>query len=156
MTNNDVPVRNQWLEFELPQIHETRLDGVRTVWVETDGPLSAVLMFRVGMVDETPTTRGITHLVEHLALASLHTVAHPYQGTTELTHTVFSAAGPPDDIAAFLQKVAAGLVDLPLDRLDLEARVLMAESMNDRASVWSSMLAHRFGPRGPGLVAYPE
>ena len=44
------------------------MDGLSTYWVADGGPFRAVLMFRVGQADETLPTRGICHLVEHLAI----------------------------------------------------------------------------------------
>ena len=41
------------------------------MWAETPPPARAALMFRVGVIDETLPTSGITHLIEHLALHEL-------------------------------------------------------------------------------------
>ena len=142
--------------LETPQVHETRLDGVRTVWVDAAAPFTAQLMFRVGVIDEELATRGITHLVEHLALAPLRDVAHPYNGMVTLDHTAFWAAGSTGDVIAFLREVSLNLRHLPIDRLKVEARVLMAEAMGHPGTAGSSILAHRFGARGPGLIGFEE
>lgn len=51
-----------------PVDHRTSTSGVPTFWTDGPGRFSAGLVFRVGRVDETLVTSGITHLVEHLAL----------------------------------------------------------------------------------------
>jgi hypothetical protein len=152
MTHLNTAVR----AIESPQIHETRIDGVQALWVEADPPLTAALMFRVGHVDETLATRGITHLVEHLVLSRLRNVTHPYNGSVTPDHTVLWASGSEADVATFLHKVSIGLSDLPLGRLVVEARVLMAEAEVRGQNVASEILAARYGPHGPGLMAYPE
>src|SRR6185503_10099087 len=49
-------------------LHHDVVDGLSTYWVEGGGAFRAVLAFRIGMADETLPTRGICHLVEHLAI----------------------------------------------------------------------------------------
>ena len=156
MIETDAFASSELFDIDLPQVHETRLDGVRTVWVEADMPFTAALLFRAGMADETLATRGITHLVEHLALSPLRDVTHPYNGGVTIDHTVFWAAGSTTEVTAFLREVALNLGNLPADRLELEAQVLMAEAMRDNAWVGSTILSARFGAQGPGLVAFDE
>jgi len=55
-------------------------DGVPVVWSALDGPVHARLTFRVGTCDEALTQRGITHIVEHLALSGLGSQAYQYNG----------------------------------------------------------------------------
>ena len=55
------------VDGELTLYHDT-VDGLSTYWVANGGPFRAVLVFRVGQADETLPTRGICHLVEHLAI----------------------------------------------------------------------------------------
>ena len=60
-----------WEKIEVPggvTVHHDDLDGLSTYWVEDGSPFRAVLVFRAGMADETLPTRGICHLVEHLAI----------------------------------------------------------------------------------------
>ena len=48
---------------------ETTTDGVYTLFLEHDTPETrAGLVFRVGQADESLAVRGLTHLVQHLAL----------------------------------------------------------------------------------------
>jgi predicted Zn-dependent peptidase len=141
---------------DLPTIHETVVDGVQTFWLDVGPPFVATLMFRVGVADETLATRGITHLVEHLALSPLRDVAHPFNGAVTNEVTSFWAAGSVEDAVAFMARLADQLTNLPTDRLDIEAGVLIAEGRNFQGSSHSTILATRFGPHGPGLTAYPE
>ncbi len=78
----------------VPPIHETVVDGITTFWAETPPPLTAVLTFRVGTWDEALLDRGITHLVEHLALYALRNVEHPYNGHTAGSILTIWPSGP--------------------------------------------------------------
>jgi predicted Zn-dependent peptidase len=50
---------------------ETTHQGIQTVLApRAGGQLTAGLLFRVGRADETLSTAGITHLVEHLPSTS--------------------------------------------------------------------------------------
>lgn len=141
---------------QLPQVHETVVDGVQTFWSDVGPPFTAVLGFRAGIVDEALVDRGVTHLVEHLALAPLRDVTHPYNGAVGMDTTNIWAAGSEEEVVGFFRRLTAELSDLSLDRLETEAGVLIAESMGWRSSSFTSMLASRFGPVGPGVLSYPE
>lgn len=141
---------------DLPVIHETVVDGIQTFWVDAGPPFVATLMFRVGVADETLAARGITHLVEHLALSPLRAVAHPFNGSVTHDVTIFWAAGSVEDVVAFMARLADQLANLPADRLEIEAGVLIAEGRDFQPSSHASILATRFGPHGPGLAAYSE
>ena len=138
------------------EIHESVVDGVQTFWVDAGPPFVATLMFRVGIADETLATRGITHLVEHLALSPLRDVAHPFNGAVAIDTTTFWAAGSVEDVAGFIGRLAGNLADLPTDRLEIEAGIVIAEGRAFQTSSHATMLGARFGPQGPGLVSYPE
>ena len=141
---------------ELPTINETVVDGVPTFWVDEGGPFMASLMFRVGVADEILATRGITHLVEHLALSQMRDVAHQFNGSVGLDITSFWATGATEDVCEFLPRLGAALATLPLERLDLEAGVLIAEQTGRAGSSLEYLLERRFGPHGPGVAAHPE
>ncbi len=142
--------------LDVPTIHETVVDGIQTFWVDTGPPFVATLMFRVGVADETLAERGITHLVEHLALSPLRDVAHPFNGAVTYDATNFWAAGSVEDVVAFMTRLADQLANLPTDRLEVEAGVLIAEGRSFQRSSHAAILANRFGPHGPGLMAYRE
>nr|WSX50230.1 insulinase family protein [Streptomyces sp. NBC_00974] len=134
----------------------TTVNGVRTLLAPRPGPLTAGLLFRVGSADETLATRGITHLVEHLALhrhglGDLH-----YNGTTAAAYTHFHVTGTPADIAQYLNGVCAALRDLPMDRLETEKEILRTEAAGKTGGPAHSAALWRYGPRSYGLVAYPE
>jgi hypothetical protein len=123
-----------------------------------DGPAPArcALMFRVGRSDETLVTGGVTHLVEHLALFPLGDRPYQYNGFVEAHRTVFHAAGRPEECVEFLASVTGALADLPMHRLEHEHRVLGAEAAGHGSGLFDALVTYRFGPRGLGLVGYPQ
>ncbi|MEV4274771.1 M16 family metallopeptidase [Actinoplanes xinjiangensis] len=132
------------------------VDGVPVLIAPTTGPMSAGLAFRVGFVDETLSRRGITHLIEHLALHTLGVADYHYNGATGVEHTVFHMQGAEADIVAFLNGVCAALGDLPMDRLAVEKEILRTEQ-NSRGEGPAGRLAlWRHGARDYGLANYPE
>lgn len=63
---------------------------------------------------------------------------------------MFHASGQPAQVGEFINQVAAALADLPLDRLEVERRVLRAEAESGGgglAPVWT----FHHGNRGPAL-----
>jgi len=148
--------RHPTMTTEIPTIHETVVDGVQTFWTQAGPPFTATLTFRVGIADERLVERGITHLVEHLAMSPLREVTHPYNGGVGMDATSMWAAGSEADVVDFMGRLTDELSDLSAERLDTEAGVLIAESMRFRSTSFTSMLAFRFGPAGPGVMAYPE
>jgi len=138
---------------EQPQ--RTERDGIPIWWRETPGPFWAAMMFRVGQADEPLSMRGITHLVEHLSLFPLGRRDHEYNGFVDDVRCVFHASGDRDEVLEFLRLVAASLSDLPLDRLELERRVLRNEAAGPD-DVYTRMRGHRFGANGYGMPNYVE
>jgi zinc protease len=120
------------------------------------GPAIASLTFRVGIADEQPAQRGITHLVEHLALFPLGQREYPYNGFVDLLHCTFFAQGTRDELEAFLADVASGLASLQLDRLDAEKRILTQESAAAGPDIVAQLLSHRFGMRAHGALDLKE
>ncbi|MEU0273367.1 insulinase family protein [Streptomyces sp. NPDC006307] len=140
-------------------IRETVIDGVRTVFAHRPGPASAGLLFRVGSADETLATRGITHLVEHLALHR-HGIdgagPHHYNGTTDATHTHFHVTGDRSEIVAYLNDVCAALRDLPVERMETEKEILRTEAAGRGTGPHSDLPLWRYGAQGHGLTSYRE
>ena len=134
-----------------PEIHWTEIGGLPMVWVDVEEPTAAGLLFRVGWTDEPLHMRGLTHLVEHLALTSLG-VDEPYPGNafTSATMTGFAMNGTPEQVVDFLERVTSGLRDLPLDRLDHEVQVLRAEEHARPPGLSSRLLRCRFGAMAMG------
>ncbi len=140
----------------VPQLTYTEVDGVPTVWSSAPGPLTAALLFRVGRADEDPVEGGITHLVEHLAMAAVGDPRYECNAFVEGTLTVFFATCSPAEMTAFLETVTRALSDLPLARLDRERVILRRESEGNEPSA-SEMHRHlRYGMSGHGMVGQPE
>ena len=81
-------------------IQHLDVDGVPTLLAATGGPMHAGLTFRVGTADETLARSGITHLIEHLALAPLGLADYHVNGATAPAFTTFHTQGSEADIAA--------------------------------------------------------
>jgi predicted Zn-dependent peptidase len=128
------------------------VDGLRVFWCDAPPPFVALLAFRVGAADETLATRGITHLLEHLAVAPRHR-SFAYNATVEPTRTIFWASGESVDALAFIDEASASLASPPLERLETERRILRSEeASNWRSNAWTRLLNTRFGSRGFGLL----
>ena len=139
------------------EVAEANLGGVRAFWVEGPAPLAAGLVFGVGQSHEALTTRGITHLVEHLALAGIGEQHVAFNGTADLLATSFLVRGTPEEAATFLSGVAASLRRLPLERLAREVRILDTEATGrGDGGVVGMLLDLRFGATGHGLCNYDE
>jgi hypothetical protein len=136
---------------ELPPIHRTEVDGVPVFWVEDTLPCRAALVFRVGHADETLATRGITHLVEHMAMAAVGELPYFANASVDLTSTTFVTRGSPDEVAQFMKSVCEAFASLPLDRIRIEGRVLRTEAVGRSAGVVEHMNFLRYGYTGFGL-----
>ena len=86
-------------------LHHDVVDGLSTYWVANGGPFRAVLVFRVGMADETLPTRGICHLVEHLAIEPQPRL-YAHNGWCSIDATGFWAEGDRDEVLEYLSGVA--------------------------------------------------
>ncbi len=139
-----------------PEITRREIDGVPVFSAPVDGPLRAALLFRVGKMDETLASNGITHLIEHLALTRVGQQPYEYNGLVEGLFTVFAMSGSPAEVVDFFQRLTASLASLPIDRLAQESRVLNTEQASRKAGPIDSLLSLRFGPTGWGLGTYPE
>lgn len=140
-----------------PDCERTEVDGVPVFWSEHGGELRAALVFRTGVIDEGVPQRGLTHLVEHLALSQVDDrLVHGWNGFVDMVRTVFFASGEPEEVTSFLEHVCSTLSDLPVERLALEQGVLRAEAMNYSAGTHGDLLTARYGLRGPGAVVIRE
>lgn len=137
--------------MELADINGTVVDGVTTFWIDAPSPFTAVLLFRVGAWDERPTCRGITHLVEHLAMFEQRTVDHPHNAFVAGDHTAFFASGTPEEVMRYLRGIVSSLRSLPTDRIGVEAGVLRAEEARRPRSTSEYILGRIFGLLGPGI-----
>ncbi|RKN51071.1 M16 family metallopeptidase [Micromonospora endolithica] len=137
-------------------IQHLDVDGVPTLLAPTGGPMRAGLAFRVGTADETLARSGITHLLEHLALAPLGVADYHFNGATAPVLTTFHMQGSEQDIATFLTAVCANLTALPTDRLEVEKEILRTEWSGRGNSIVDSIPLWRHGARDHGLASYPE
>ncbi len=120
------------------------------------GPLVGALLFRVGRSDEPVTKMGITHLVEHLLMPPSTSLAVDANGTVDGLYTSIWASGDEHDVRQFLEGVVARVHALPVERLDVERRILGAEEELTSWSAPRQAVALRFGPNAHGLVGYGE
>ena len=136
-------------------VAEFELDGVRCFWAESDGPMTAGVVFGVGMTDEGFGQRGFTHLIEHMSLHDIsRTTTH--NGSVDFTNTTFHCRGTLADVQGFFQSALHALNNLPYHDLERESRVLAAESARKPGSFFLDVLAATYGFVGPGAVALPE
>lgn len=138
-------------------VRRTEVDGVQVFWVDTGRPtLTASLITRQGMVDETLPTTGWTHLLEHLALHDRASGPLHVNGSVSLLHTRLDAHGPADRVAQTLESITQWLAAPTFDELAREQSVLRAEAAVRGGSEVSNGLLWRFGAGGPGLSGYAE
>lgn len=135
------------------QFTRTEIDGV-PAFVSRRPPggsaVHAALMFRVGHADEEAPRRGITHLVEHLAMFPHGLTNDDANAFVDDIRTVFHVSGEPDEVASFLASVGAGLTSPPVERLEAEKRVLRTEARGSGAPFLARALAWRCGLRTYG------
>lgn len=144
-----------------PQLtpRRTSVCGVPVLSLDVPGPLWAELTFRVGVVDERLPSRGISHLVEHVAMSRLIQSFGAHErinAQVDPWHTRFAVTGNADEVAGFLAAIGDSLSRLPIERLDHERQVLRTEAANKTGGSVKSMWSRRFGPTGMGLVDYEE
>lgn len=128
------------------------MDGVPVFTAPGDGPVTAALVFGVGVRDESYRTLGITHLVEDRVMGALPRTHLECNAMVDLESTTFVATGRADQVAAFLAWVCAALADLPTGRIALETGVLEAEGVPGAHPTAAVLWGARFGLRGPGMA----
>lgn len=130
-------------------------DGLLIYCGRASGPPAVGLVFRVGQADESLPRRGITHLVEHLVLAPTSRTSG-IGGRVDQYATMLLFEGPAAKAAEWLRATCAAIAELPVERLDVERRVLEVESEGFRPGPEAVLAELWYGARGPGLAAYPE
>lgn len=137
-------------------VQRTDVGGVPVFWVEGPQPLTAHLIFRVGVRDESFMTAGLTHLVEHLAMSSIPDLRQSHNAGVELTFTTFTAGGKAEHVGSFLAAVCSAISAPDFGRLDIEKKVLTAEGSSTVPPATAEHLRHRFGLSSLGLAdVYP-
>lgn len=138
------------------------VDGVPVYWTEQPGRFSVSLIFRVGVRDESFSTAGITHLVEHLAFAMIPVLDHEANGEVGLSLTEFTFEGTTAEVSHSLSAICASLSDLAAGRIDLEAferekAILEAEGATSAVPPEvGEALSNHYGLDGPGLASASE
>ena len=133
-------------------MNRTDIDGVPVLWQDASAPISASLVFGVGARHETFRTVGVTHLVEHLVMATLPKSHLDSNAHVDLDSTIFQATGRPEAVVEFISAVCAAISDLPLGRLATEAGVLEAEGASGDHPAMCEALNDRYGLEGLGLL----
>ncbi len=135
----------------------TSIDGVEVFWTASGRQrLAASLIFRVGAADETLTTAGSTHLLEHLFLHGEPPASVEVNGSTSPLLVSLDVLGPPDAVAEHLNRLCRRVSRFPLEEVAHERRVLAAEGAARPVSVLGRVLAARYGATGPGLTAWGD
>lgn len=140
----------------MTELERTSLGAVPVFYAEGPPPFIGSLMFRVGRADEQAPATGLTHLVEHLALPITGRRALDFNGSVDNILTSFWAAGDSDLVLPFLADTASRLGSLPLERLDTERGILLAEEAMQGPNPTRLAFALRFGPQHHGLSGYEE
>lgn len=138
------------------ELRATEVDGVPVYWVPGQRRMRASLWFRAGFADESLSTHGWLHLLEHLALHGRDSLRTPVNGHVSMLHSSFDVEGEPDDVAEFLQEVCHWLSAPEFADLEHERRVLRAEGTTRGSGPVGLHLLWRYGARGPGLAGYDE
>jgi hypothetical protein len=137
------------------EIQRAEIGGIPVFWADAPPPHEIQLVFRVGRADETLATAGVTHLVEHLAMPELPVRLECNAFVTNLS-TCFWARGEMPSLVSFIAGVVERLDDLPLERLEVERRILLAEAGQRVMPGEHWVAGRRFGAVGHGLSAFPE
>ncbi len=103
-----------------------------------------------------PTTSGKTHLVEHLALPGRSRRRIEFNGTVDNIITSFWASGAEEEARAFVEGIARKVAALPVERLETERQILLAEEAMQGPNLTRMAFALRYGPVGQGLLGYEE
>ena len=140
----------------MTELQRTSLGTIPVFYADAPPPFAAALVVRVGRADEHATRCGITHLVEHLSLPITGRRALMFNGSVDNIVTVFWATGDADLVLPFLTATADRLGALPLERLETEKNILMAEEATQGANIVRLAFALRFGPHHHGLIGYEE
>jgi hypothetical protein len=139
------------------EVSRHEVAGIPVFVLEGGSPVPTLgVTFRVGRVDETATTSGITHLVEHLVLPARTDVSVDFNGVVDTLYTSMYAAGEPDELLEFLASIVALLRQPPVDRIEIERRTLLAEEVTRSTGGARQAFALRYGPHGAGLTGYDE
>jgi predicted Zn-dependent peptidase len=137
-------------------LNRDEIDDIPVFWVDGPPPLSAELVFRVGVRDESLVTSGITHLAEHAVMSAVPSPRHDHNATVELSFTSFEATGRPDQVVAFLKDVCKSISTPDLSSLSIEKKVLAAEASSVVEPAVAEHLLRRYGLSSLGLAGVDQ
>jgi hypothetical protein len=92
-----------------PKVTTSLHNGIPSHSVDGGGVNTGTLVFGVGFRNEPATLAGITHLVEHALLRMVQPVTLPHGGTVQMDSVEFYASGDADDVAEYLNAIAAAV-----------------------------------------------
>lgn len=138
------------------QLQSTQVDGIPAFYVESGQTLRATLSFRTGVVDETLSTRGWTHLIEHLAMHGIQADETTSNASVGPLSTEFTVAGEPDEVVAFFDQLCERVREPSFEHVEHERKILLAEGARRSRGEFENHVSFRFGARGFGLLAYDE
>lgn len=139
-----------------PELNIGEVEGVPTVWMDAPGPYTGGLILRVGCVDETLQQRGITHMLEHLALHGLDRSGDHSNGRVDGSTLTLHVTASPPEVAEFLTRASSQLAVPPTHRLEDERGVLRAERASRPRHPQAELLAWRWGAASFALEGTPE
>lgn len=114
------------------------------------------MLFRAGRADEEASSSGKTHLVEHLALPAQSRRRISFNGSVDNALTTFWASGDESQVRTFLETTARSLSALPLERLETERQILLAEEATEGPNPTRLAFALRYGSVGHGLTGHDQ
>src|SRR3954453_19802553 len=107
-------------------MHLAEGDGLGVVWGGSGRPFVCGVVARVGRVDETLTTAGATHLLEHVVLSTEWPVDE-FNATVMPYVTHFWFYPDREEALGRLAATIRAMADIPVDRLEHEREILRAE-----------------------------
>ena len=136
-------------------VRRTDIDGVPVFWTESSMPFVAYLLIRMGRVDETLLTSGLSHLLEHVVL-STEWPDDEFNATVTPLVTQFWFGGEQAAATDRLMQTLAAISEPPLPRIPREREILRTEAYGRGRSEFGTHSALRFGPLGIGLSDFPR
>lgn len=155
------PPERDNVPVDLLSIGQTEMDGVQVIWPEVGADATfGGLMFRVGPADETLVTRGISHLVQELAVDAADLTSSCDRSRTDaLTCFEFGGSVTFDDdelLALLLAELSGGLASHDLSAAPRLQRRLLLDAVGSGNGTDDWLAIAHFGASGYGLGAHDE
>ncbi|MGL3804527.1 hypothetical protein ACSYDW_00355 [Paeniglutamicibacter sp. R2-26] len=128
-------------------------NNIASYATDRSGLCTGTLIFGVGLRNEPATLAGITHLVEHVVLYMAEHFPLHLGGVVDEDSVKFHATGDAEEVAQFLNAVAAavsGFSSVPEEVFSREKSVIEAEDPSAFCTVSNGLLTNRFGASGLG------